>query len=324
MTVKNSWQFSSPLQVIKQRAFLYEQVRQFFSQRGVTEVETPVLSQFGNTDLQIDVFSSQPINRVSEKSYLRTSPEFFHKRLLASGFGDIFEIAKVFRYGESTPLHNPEFSLLEWYRLDFDLSQLMDEVIELIQSLRKLFKRSPMVVEKLSYEALFVSKLGFNPFLVSEKQLNQIAIDAGYHGSMLNRSEALDFMFAVRLEPLLDAEQGYLIYDFPIEQAALAQRHPEREDRCLRFEFLWGRMELANGYQELTDDHEQQLRFEQDNMNRLRLNKPEIPIDRYLIEALSQGLPSCSGVAIGLDRLLMCLLEKENINEVLGFSAKNS
>lgn len=314
----------SPLELLKQRAFLLSAIRDFFRQREVLEVETPVLSSAANTDLQIEVFQTQSIAENNQQAYLRTSPEFFHKRLLAVGSGDIFEIAKVFRRDEATQLHNPEFTLLEWYRLGFEMPELMAEMVELIQYLRQQFDLPAMPVRHYSYQQIFIEYLDFDPFVVNEAELNQMAQQAGYHGEPLNRTAALDFMFAVQLEPKLDKNQGYLIDEFPIEQAALAQAHPEFPDRCLRFELLWGGIELANGYQELTDADEQLKRFEQDNQNRLAMGKSTLPIDQNLIEALQKGLPACSGVAVGVDRLLMCLLGLEEIDQVLVFPANFS
>ncbi len=200
----------------------------------------------------------------------------------------------------------------------------MSEVIELIQFLRQQLSLDVMVIKSYTYQQIFIELLSIDPFDSSDDKLNQMAIEAGYHGERLNRTTALDFLFAVQLEPLLEKDQGYLIYDFPVEQAALSQVHPEHPDRCLRFEFLWGGVELANGYQELTDADEQLKRFKQDILNRLANGKDELPIDHRLIDALSQGLPACSGVAIGVDRLLMCLLGFDDISKVLAFNAENS
>ena len=320
----NTWQLEGSISLLQQRAFLLSTIRQFFAARNVLEVETPVLSSAGNTDVQIDMFTSLSINDDKQLSYLRTSPEFFHKRLLANGAGDIFEIAKVFRLGESTRLHNPEFTLLEWYRLDFEMSQLMTEVLELVQYVRQQFGLDAMPINTYSYQQIFTDHLTIDPFNISDEKLNQLACEAGYHGDKLNRTAALDFMFALQLEPKLEKDQGYLIYDFPVEQAALSQVHAKHPDRCLRFEFLWGGVELANGYQELTDADEQLKRFEQDNLNRQAMGKTELPIDHKLIDALKKGLPDCSGVAVGVDRLLMCLLGSDDIDEVLAFNFDGS
>ncbi len=335
-----SWRFNGPLCLLKQRAFLLSSIRGFFAAKSVLEVETPILSSAANTDVQIGTLSSQSIVESKEHSYLRTSPEFFHKRLLASGAGDLFEIARVFRRDERTQLHNPEFTLLEWYRLDFDMHQLMDEVIELIQYLRVQLGGAELTIESTSYQELFERYAGFNPFDISLSSIQDQCQAHGYTGSDLSRTEALDFIFSIVIQPQLNMTQnteegnqavdnnqqamGLMIYHFPIEMAALAQAHAELPDRCLRFEFLWGGVELANGYQELTDAIEQQQRFEQDNLTRLKLGKPTLPIDQNLITAMTQGLPECSGVALGVERLMMSLLGYQSIDEVMGFMAENS
>ena len=323
-----TWQFNGPLSLLQQRVFLCAAIRRFFAARKVLEVETPVLSSAANTDVQIEMFSSQPIDAGNEHAYLRTSPEFFHKRLLASGSGDIFELAKVFRRGERTPLHNPEFTLLEWYRLDFQLFDLMQEVVELINFLRTEQGDSDLQVESVTYQQLFKRCADLDPFDSSLSELQQGCENHGYAGSPLSRTEALDFIFSIVIQPQLEhadqSKPGLMVYDFPVEMAALAQAHPHHPDRCLRFEFLWHGVELANGYQELTDAAEQLRRFEQDNLIRMQLGKSALPIDENLLAALNQGMPPCAGVALGVERLMMCLLGKESIDQVMGFVAENS
>lgn len=335
-----TWRFKGPLRLLQQRAFLLAAIRQFFAHKGLLEVETPVLASAANTDVQIEVFASQAINDRGH-SYLRTSPEFFHKRLLSSGAGDLFEIAKVFRRGERTQLHNQEFTLLEWYRLDFQMFDLIEEVIELVQFLRLKMGEPELAIQSVSYQALFKQRAGFDPFDISLTALQQHCQKQGYAGSELSRTEALDFIFSIVIQPQLAAGQtrleaadqsfskdqpaaGLMIYDFPIEMAALAQAHPELSDRCLRFEFLWQGVELANGYQELTDANEQLKRFQQDNKTRLQQGKAALPIDQNLIAALTAGMPACSGVALGVERLMMCLLGYSSIDQVMGFVAENS
>lgn len=328
-----SWKFNGPLSLLQQRAFLLSAIRRFFQTKLVLEVETPVLSSAANTDVHIEMFASQSITANSRASYLRTSPEFFHKRLLAIGAGDLFEIARVFRLGERTSLHNPEFTLLEWYRLDYELFELMDEVVELIQFLRSELQEPELLVEQISYQEVFQRYAGFDPFESSLSELQKICFSHGYTGSELSRTDALDFIFSLVIQPQLNNSQlkpeskpktGLMIYHFPVEMAALAQVHPTMKDRCLRFEFLWGGVELANGYQELTDAEEQLYRFEQDNLIRSEQGKAILPIDPNLIAALESGLPDCSGVAMGVERLMMCLLGFSSIDQVLGFTAENS
>lgn len=310
------------LLAIQQRAFLYRQIRRFFAEKQVLEVETPILSSAANSDLEIEVFSTQAIVENNTAAYLRTSPEFFHKRLLAAGSGDIFEIAKVFRQAENSTIHNPEFSLLEWYRQDFSLLQLMDEVAELIQRLRHDFKLPKLIIQSISYVEIMQQHCGLNPLQLNLQELNQLCYQHGYHGEALTQSAAFDFLFAIVIEPKLrNSEQGLFIYHFPACQAALAQLHPQQNQLCLRFEFLYRGIELANGYQELTDPIQQQQRFNQDQQRRAARQRPTHPIDQNLIQALTT-LPDCSGVAIGLDRLLMTLLNHQNLTAILPFPAR--
>lgn len=328
MSESEHWHFKGPLNLLKQRAFLMAEIRQFFAAKQVLEVSTPVLSAKGNTDVEIEMFVTDGLAAENSQAYLRTSPEFFHKRLLASGSGDIFEIAKVFRRGEYTALHNPEFTLLEWYRLGFTLADLFAEVCELIEHLNAVMLAKTLRFKTCSYQQLFETYLGINPFSISSAELNEVCQKHGYVGSVLSRTEALDFLFAVVIQPQMVGDEGQslvvVVYHFPIEMAALAQAHPDLSDRCLRFEVLWNGVELANGYQELTDAKEQLERFQQDNKARAQKGRDQLPIDDHLIAALSAGLPACSGVAMGLERLLMCLLGQQNIQNVMGFDASNS
>ncbi len=320
-----TWQFQSPLSQLRKRAFLMTKIRKFFAKRQVLEVQTPILSRYGNTDVQIEVFTSQGIGPEQSQSYLRTSPEFFHKRLLASGSGDIFELAPVFRRGEVTNLHNPEFTLLEWYRQDFNLTELMDEVVDLVLFLSDSLAQSQPQIKKISYQDAFLNYAKIDPFSISVHELNDFCRANDYVGSDLSRTEALDFVFALIIQPQLSLSILWLLHDFPVEQAALAQVHPDKSDRCLRFELIYQGVELANGYQELTDANEQRHRFQQDLVLRAESGKTDnIIIDEYLLAALSSGLPSCSGVAVGVERLHMCLVGAKNIQAVMGFCADNS
>ncbi len=314
--------------MLQQRAFLCAEIRRFFAARQVLEVTTPVLSHHGNTDVHIEMFQTQALLPDHNAAYLRTSPEFFHKRLLASGAGDLFEIARVFRRGERTPLHHPEFTLLEWYRLDFNLADLMQEVVALVQQLLAAFVQPAIKVTTLSYQELFQTVVGLDPFSVSDQALHDRCQAHGYSGAALSRTEAFDFLFACVIQPELSAGQrftdGLLLHRFPVAMAALAAADPEQPDRCLRFEFLWRGVELANGYQELTDAVEQRARFVADNRLRQAADKAQLPLDEHLLAALDHGLPACSGVALGLERLLMCLLGLDDLDQVTGFIPENS
>ncbi|WP_154222188.1 EF-P lysine aminoacylase EpmA [Marinicella rhabdoformis] len=315
------WMPECPLSAIQKRAFLYQKIRQFFADKGVMEVETPVLSRHANTDRQIDVFCTQSINSIDDFAYLRTSPEFFHKRLLAAGSGDIFEIAKVFRLGEQSHLHNPEFSMLEWYRLDFKLGCLMKEMAALMQSLFVAFGLPELPVRHQTFTQLFEEYVAINPFKTTQKNLNDLSVEYGFHGADLSRDEALDFLFGVVIEPALPEDELLFVDRFPASQAALAQIDPDDANVCLRFELLWNGVELANGYQELTDATEQRTRFKADNEWRNSHGKRAKPIDENLLAALEAGLPQCSGVAVGLDRLLMHLMGAGGLSAILPFSA---
>lgn len=315
----NDWMPGCPLTAVQQRAFLYQQIRLFFAKKGVLEVETPVLSSHANSDTQIDVFQTQSIKINSKQAFLRTSPEFFHKRLLASGSGDIFEIAKVFRLGEASAVHNPEFTMLEWYRLGFDLRAMMAEVAALISVLFESFEWPQLPVRHVSYAELFRQYVGGSVFKSSLMQLNQWCRQHGYHGKDLERNAAMDFLFAVVIEPALPKNELLFVYHFPASQAALAQINPQDCNSCLRFELLWNGVELANGYQELTDANEQRQRFESDQKWRQKNGKPVMPLDAHLLDALDVGLPACSGVAVGLDRLLMHLIKASDLSAVLPF-----
>jgi len=224
-------------------------------------------------------------------------------------------------------LHHPEFTLLEWYRLDFGLADLMQEVVTMVQNLVAAFDHPPLSVETISYQSMFKRAVGLDPFAVDDTVLNDCCRQQGYSGSTLSRTAALDFLLAVVIEPMMAAGEGFaegvMVHGFPLEMAALAQADPEHSDRCLRFEFLWGGVELANGYQELTDATEQRVRFETDNQIRRSMGQPELPLDEHLLAALDHGMPACSGVAMGLERLLMCLLGVDDIDQVTGFWPEN-
>ncbi|MCB1595845.1 MAG: EF-P lysine aminoacylase GenX [Xanthomonadales bacterium] len=310
--------------MLKQRAFLMRQIREFFHERNVLEVETPILSSAGNTDVNIESFTSESINRDFPKSYLRTSPEFPLKRLLCSGSGDIFELGKVFRKGETSKTHNVEFTMLEWYRIGFNYLQLMDEVNELLISLMQDFGLSEPQIQNLTFNQCFEDYLEINLSEISTTQLNQICRQHNYDGSELNRDEALDFLFSMQIQPRFPREKIINVTQFPASQAALSMINPEDNNTSLRFETYFNGYELANGYQELTDAVEQEKRFNLDNAKRKNAGWNEVRMDKNLLTAMQHGMPDCSGVALGVDRLLMLLLDRKQIDEVLSFHSKNA
>ncbi len=309
------------LLVLKQRAFLLQKIRCYFQSQDVLEVETPILSSAGNTDVHIESFTSQAINPDFDKSYLRTSPEFPLKRLLCSGIGDVFEIAKVFRRGEISRTHNVEFTLLEWYRLGFNYQQLIKDVEALFQYLFDAFKVSVEVSQSFTFFQSFEKFLAINIEEITHEELNQVCHEKGYSGSVLSKDEALDYLFATQIQPQLHKKRLTFITHYPASQAALSEIDAENPMYSLRFEVFYHGQELGNGYQELTDANELLYRFEQDNIKR---RNNTIGIDDNLIKAMSTGMPACSGIAVGIDRLLMVLMGIDEISEVLSFNASNS
>lgn len=310
------WQPTARFAVLQQRALVLRQIRQFFSDRGVLEVETPLYCAAGNPEPNIAQF------RV-EQGYLQTSPEFAMKRLLAAGSGCIYQIAKAFRDDEAGQNHNKEFTLLEWYRVNLDYHQLMEEVQQLLQSLQPHLE-----VDKKTYSQAFQAVLGIDPLSVGEETLFS-ALDT--HISLtketrrtLTRDLALELLFSHKIETTFNRAKLTFICDFPTSQAALAEVTDGSQPVAKRFELYWKGLELANGFQELRDSAQQRQRFEKQNQQRLAMGLEKIPLDEAFLSALEHGLPSCSGVALGIDRLLMAVLEQSSIAEVMSFSSNNA
>ena len=297
---------------------MLKDIRAFFDAREIIEVETPLLASSGNTDPHIE--SLQSIFR-EQHYYLNTSPEFAMKRLLAVNAGAIYQICKAFRDDELGPMHNPEFTMLEWYRPDFELFQLMDEVEALVAVLADDSRNS---FTRLSYAQSFEKYASLNPHLASASDCRECAFQYGIEqpvGLDEQKDEWLDWLLTQLVLPSFPDDQFTFIYDYPASQCALACLRKNEEDILVagRFELFYGATELANGFHELTVAEEQRQRFEADNKIRITENKSEIKIDQYLLQALENGLPDCSGVALGLDRLLMVLTDKTSIDEVLSF-----
>lgn len=307
--------------LLGQRARLLDAIREFFRPRDVLEVTTPVLSQAGNSDPNIDSFQTVyhgPQRGGPAQRWLRTSPEFFHKRLLAAGSGDLFELACVFRDGESGPRHNPEFTLLEWYRIGFDHHKLMDEVEALVRAAAALFGREVGAVERLSYRDCYLRHAGVDPLAAADGEL--VAVLAAYRIELdgLGRDDLLDLIRTHCIEPQLAPTQMLFIYDFPASQAALARISSADARVAERFELYLGRFEVANGYHELADADEQRLRFERDLAVRKARGSALPPIDEHLLAALPR-MPDCSGVALGVERLQQWLVGAQSIDEVIAF-----
>lgn len=314
-----SWRPTASLAALRERAQLNRLIRDFFQRRGVLEVETPLLSRGIGTDPHLAPIIARYGACFGEgaERYLQTSPEFAMKRLLAAGSGPIYQLCKAFRDGESGPRHNPEFTMLEWYRPGFGLEELMDEVEALVRAALEL---KDVVVERLSYAELFERELGFDPHAATLEFLQPLVrerVDAALE--LEDRDACLDLLYSHLIEPKLISP--VFIYDYPASQAALAKTAIDAEGRRVakRFELVMGGLELANGYDELADAAEQAQRFEQDRQKRQRLGLPLLPADLRFLAALEAGMPACAGVALGVDRLLMLRLGASTIDAVLAF-----
>lgn len=310
----SSWYPSANQEILVHRANILKQIRLFFDTRGLLEVETPLMSRATITDPHLEGF---PVMVGHEQAYLQTSPEYAMKRLLAAGFPDVYQICKAFRVDEAGKYHNPEFTMLEWYRLGFDLHQLMDEVNDLFQT---ILQCPP--AQRVTYQDIFAS-LDIDPFKATIADCQQIAIKRGMEVSdsvmSLSKDAWLQLLFSLFIEPDLGFDAPVFVYDFPASQASLARLHPDSPELAMRVEVFINGMELGNGFDELQDANLQKHRFEEDNDLRKVLGLKEKPIDPQLLNALNHGLPQCSGIAIGVDRLIMCALKKQRIEEVLAF-----
>jgi lysyl-tRNA synthetase class 2 len=303
----------------KLRTKLYSVVRTFFAERGVLEVETPILSEAGNTEPNIESFSTMFGGHVAAGSgerWLRTSPEHALKRLVASGVGDCYEIGRVFRNGEAGRRHNPEFTMLEWYRVGFDHRRLMRETAALVLATLASKGWSADVVET-SYRDLFAG-LGIDPLVAPIDALRVPLAEFGIDPAGLSRDDWLDLLITHRIQPAFPKDRITVVYDFPASQCALAKIRDGDPPVAERFELFLGTYELANGYHELTDANEQRARFENDNARRRARGQRDVPIDARFLDALPQ-MPACAGVALGIERLLMHLADTDDIADVIAF-----
>ncbi len=304
------------------RAKALSDIRAFFSARNVLEVETPLLSQGASHDFHIDLFSvpSEPVT--GDMRFLQTSPEPHMKRLLARGYPDIFQISKAFRMGESGKKHNPEFSMIEWYRLDFSLLQMMAETVELCQTVV-----GPLPATYVSYGEAFLKATGLDPFSAGYELLVSHPTIAAHGLKVKDFAEApdvLNFLMSEVVEPSLNPSILTIIHSFPLILSSQAQPDPQNPQASLRFEVFAGGMELGNGYQELRDIGEYRLRFERENAKRKAAGKPVPPLDERLFGDMQEGFPACSGVAVGLDRLIQLGMGLSRLNEVLEFPWEKS
>ena len=319
-----SWQPTLTWKNAQKRAQILQQIRQFFSQRNVIEVETPALSQGTVTDVHLEAlncrynFLADSSDQKSKPLYLQTSPEFHMKRLLASGYGCIFQIAKAFRHEEFGKYHNPEFTLLEWYRIGFDHFDLMDEMAEL---LKQVLNCAQPIVK--TYQEIFIEHATLDPLIASRDDLLALIISQNKLSDWLTDEHdndiLLQFVFSEIIEPKIGNNAPCFVYNFPKSQASLAKLCSDDNRVAQRFECYYQGIELANGFNELTNCQKQLERFQTDNKKRNNIDLQKKPIDENFISALSNGLPQCSGVALGIDRLIMLALKVEHIKQVISF-----
>ncbi|ALN91717.1 EF-P lysine aminoacylase EpmA [Lysobacter gummosus] len=317
------WRPSAGFDALRLRARLNAGVRAYFAERGVTEVETPAMSVAGNTDPNIASFALEFSGRndgAPRTRWLRTSPEFALKRLLAAGFGDCYELGRVFRDGEAGGRHNPEFTMLEWYRIGWDHRRLIGETAQLVRGALALVGRDAGLRE-VTYRDLYRQRLDLDPFTADEAQLRAALGDVVIDPSGLNRDDWLDLLMTHRLQPSFARDELLAVYDYPASQCALARLRDDGDGHRVaeRFELYLGPLELANGYHELAEADEQGARFDRDRAVRVQRGVPAPPRDEALLSALGAGFPDCAGVAMGMDRLLMAMLGTDRIAEVLAF-----
>lgn len=306
---------------LRRRARLFALIRAFFAERGVLEVETPILSAAGNTEPNIESFAtafSGPVDGGTRERWLRTSPEHALKRLLAAGVGDCYELGRVFRNGEAGRRHNPEFTMLEWYRVGWDHRRLIDETVALVVAALASAGRRAEVCDR-TYRELFEQALGLDPHTAPLAALQAALGDVRIEADGLTRDDWLDLLLTHRLQPAFPRDRITVVRDFPASQCALAKIRAGDPPVAERFELYLGPYELANGYHELTDAAEQRARFERDNARRRARGQREMPIDARFLDALAR-MPACAGVALGVERLLMCLAATDDIRDVLALA----
>ena len=320
MSETATWQPSASIPNLLKRAAIMAEIRRFFSDRGVLEVETPCMSQATVTDIHMFPFQTRFVGPGYSQGmdlYLMTSPEYHMKRLLAAGCGPVFQLCRSFRNEEMGRHHNPEFTMLEWYRPCYDMYRLINEVDDLLQ---QVLECQP--AESLSYQQAFLRHLELDPLSADKTQLREAAAKldlSNIADTEEDRDTLLQLLFTMGVEPHIGKDRPTFVYHFPASQASLAQISTEDHRVAERFEVYFKGIELANGFRELTDSREQRQRFDQDNRKRAERGLPQHPIDNNLLDALQHGMPESSGVALGVDRLVMLALGAESLSEVLAF-----
>jgi len=320
MSETASWQPSAPVANLLKRAAILAEIRRFFADRGVLEVETPAMSQATVTDIHLVPFETRFVGPGAADGmplYLMTSPEYHMKRLLAAGSGPIYQMGRSFRNEEAGRHHNPEFTMLEWYRPRYDMYRLMNEVDDLLQQVLDCD-----TAETLSYQQAFTRHLNVDPLSADKAELREAAAKldlSNIADTEEDRDTLLQLLFTMGVEPHIGRDKPTFVYHFPATQASLAEISTEDHRVAERFEVYYKGIELANGFRELTDSREQRQRFEQDNRKRAARGLPQHPVDNNLLDALEHGMPECSGVALGVDRLIMIALGAASLSDVLAF-----
>ncbi len=330
--MSGDWRPSASRARLAERAALLARTREFFAGRGVLEVDTPLVVNAPVSDPHIHSatvsLTSAPHSGAAGAPaaatlYLHTSPEYAMKRLLAAGSGDIYQVCHVVRAQERGRLHNPEFTLIEWYRLGFTLDELMDEVEALVRVLLGPAAGS-RASERISYGEAFQRELGLDPFTAPEGALEAAARPLGFESGAGDRDSWLELLMGARVGPRLGRGLLTFVHGYPASQAALARLDPRDPRTAQRFELYCDGVELANGFHELTAHTEHRARFERDNAQRRRLGLTPCAGDERLLAALACGLPDCAGVALGFDRTLMLATGAEHIDEVLAFPTERA
>ncbi|MGH8556836.1 MAG: EF-P lysine aminoacylase EpmA [Methylococcales bacterium] len=324
--LRADWRPGCSLEVLRKRAWMLAKIRSYFMREGVMEVETPVLCRTVGSDPHLDYFSTSLQFEGSKQDrtlYLQTSPEFSMKRLLAAGSGSIYQICKACRNGESGRFHNPEFTILEWYRIGFDLNRLMDDIEALLDQVFGL-SGPGQDSERIRYREVFIRHCGFDPLLAGIAEFRRFADGIGDSNALTLCGDDIrlwqEYLFGCVVQPQLGKRGLCFVVDYPANQCALARIRQDDARVAERVEVFYRGIELVNGFRELGCEDEQRERFQRDLEIRQRNGKDLPSIDERFLAALKYGLPDCSGAALGLDRLLMNLVHAASIDEVLSFS----
>jgi len=314
-----AWRPTADRSALRLRARMKARIRAFFEASDALEVDTPVLSTAAPTEPQVTPLETRV---AGQRAFLQTSPEFAMKRLLAAGMGDCWQLARVFRDRERGRRHHPEFDLLEWYRLDHDHHELMDEV-EAVVAASLAPERTVAAATRLSYTEAFQRHASVDPLAATTAELRAAAAAGeGAPAAGLaddDRDGWLDHLLTAVVTPAFASDRPTFVYDWPANQAALARTDASDARVASRFELFWGELELANGFHELADTAEQRGRFVAENEQRMAGGDAALPVDEHLLAALDAGLPDCAGVALGFDRLVMLAAGRGDIDDVLTF-----